>query len=150
MIDFIGLFQISFFSAFVSCGLAILRNTKFPILKYIYLCAFFTAFIFNGLNSITDTFIAGFAAGLTAAVSVGLLHLKGKHSYLFIVIPVIYCIGPGGAMYKLFLMLFNRRFSGIVPQLIYILKDAIGIWFGVVSGTRIINIMTQKDVQIIS
>ncbi len=141
----INLLQISFFSAFVSCGLAVLRNTKFGLMPYIYFCAFITAFVFNGLNSIIDTVVAGIAGGFAAAVLVGIFHRKGIHGYLFIIIPVIYCIGPGGAMYRMFLADFTLEFSTAFTQLIYIFKDAVGIWIGILAGTNFMNVLTKKE-----
>ncbi len=144
-----NLLQIAFFSAFVSCGLAVLRNTKFSLLPYVYICAFITAFVFNGLNGVTDTFFAGMAAGLVAAVMVGVFHRSGKHSYLFIVVPVIYCIGPGGAMCKTFQAIFTGRVSGAIPQLIFIFKDAFGIWLGIVLGTALMNKISAKQAELV-
>ena len=41
----------------------------------------------------------------TAAVCVivRIFHAMGKHGYLFIIIPCIYCITPGSALYRMFL-----------------------------------------------
>lgn len=144
MMSVLVLLKISFYSAFVSSGLAVLRHTKFNVLPYIYLCAFCSSFVFNGLNGVTDTFIAGLAAGFAAAALVGISHRKGIHGYLFIVIPVIYCMGPGGAMYKFFLALFRKEFSVLGAQLIYILKDAFGLRCGIFLATAVMNKITGK------
>ncbi len=143
--NIINLFQVSFFSACVSCGLAVLRNTKYKLMPFIFTAAFCTAFTFNGLNGVVDTFIAGLFAGFVAAVVVGIFHRKGLHGYLFIVIPVIYCIGPGGAMYKIVLSLLDLQFETLLPQLTYIIKDAFGIRFGIIFGTKAMNIITKQE-----
>ena len=144
MINYINLIQVAFYSAFVSCGLAVLRSTKFNLLPYIYISAFCASFVFNGLNSVTDTFIAGIVAGFISAAMVGIFHRQGKHGYLFIIIPVIYCMGPGSAMYKSILYIMQADFNGAVAQLIYTAKDAFGIWSGILIGTEFMNRITGK------
>lgn len=140
----INLIQIAFFSACVSCGLAVLRNTKLNILLFVFSSAFCAAFVFNFVNGMGYTFLAGVLGGFISAVMVGISHRKGIHSYLFIVIPVIYCMGPGGALYKFFFDIINFQRQTILVQLVYILKDAFGLWTGIMVGTRLMNIVSSK------
>ena len=139
-----NLIQIAFFSACVSCGLAVMRNTKLNLLVFVFPFAFCAAFAFNFINAMGHTFLAGVRGGFIAAVLTGISHRKGLHSYLFIVIPVIYCMGPGGAMYKLFLGIYNFQWNTVVAQLIYILQDAFGLWSGIILGTRLMNLICRK------
>lgn len=138
-----NLFQTVFFSACVSCGLAVLRNVKFNVLPYIFVSASAGSLTFNVINNMGYTFAAGLLAGIVAAICVGVFHRKGLHSYLFIMIPVIYCIGPGGALYKLFFTAFNGDWVAVNTNLVFILKDAIGIWFGILLGTELMNRMCK-------
>ncbi len=140
----LDMLQIAFFSACVSCGLAVLRNTKVNLLPYIFIPAFCASYVFNTLNGMGYTFTAGLLAGLIASVLVGIFHRRGVHSYLFIIIPVIYCMGPGGAMYKLFLAALNADWQLVNSQLIYTLKDAVGIWWGIMAGTELMNRLSPK------
>ena len=140
-----NLFQIAFYCGFLSCGLAVLRHTKLNLLLYIYPAAFCSAFVFNFINSFGWSFVAGIAGGLTAAIFIGITHRKGLHGYLFIVIPVIYCIGPGAALYKLFLGLLNAQWGIVATQAYYAVRVAVGIWIGILAGTRAMNTLCKKQ-----
>lgn len=133
------LIKIAFFSACVSSGLSIMRNTNLKKLRFVFSYAFCTAFVFNFVKGLGYTFIAAILGGFVAAVLTGLSHRKGMHSYLFIVIPVIYCIGPGGALYKMFFGMLNFNWSVAVSEALFVLKDGFGIWWGIVLGTKLMN-----------
>ncbi|MBQ8604317.1 MAG: hypothetical protein IJ410_05715 [Oscillospiraceae bacterium] len=140
----VNLLKIAFYCGFLSCGLAVLRHTKLQLLLYIYPAAFCTAFVFSFINNAGYSFVAGLAGGFTAAVIIGISHRLGRHGYLFIVIPVIYCIGPGGSLYKLFLAMFNCQWSVMVRQRLSVIKVAVGIWWGILAGTATMNKITGK------
>ena len=136
--------KIAFYCGFLSCGIAILRDAKLHLMLYIYPAAFVTAFLFNYLHLSGYTFLAGITGGFTAAVLMGITHRMGKHGYLFIVIPVIYCIGPGASLYKMLLGRMLSEWQFAFYHFFYVIKVALGIWWGILAGTVFMNLINVK------
>ncbi|MBR5521204.1 MAG: hypothetical protein IKU54_04330 [Oscillospiraceae bacterium] len=136
--------KIAFYCGFLSAGIAILRGAKIKLVTYIYPAAFCVAFVFNYLHLSGHTLVAGISGGFLAAVLMGISHRMGKHGYLFIVIPVIYCIGPGASFYKVFLGLMTQDWPLVSYHFTYMLKVAFGITGGIFAGTSVMNKITGK------
>lgn len=124
MLDLMEFLRNSFFSGAFCCGLGILRGTKIKILPTIYFCGFVCASIFYVLNSFSLPFLGSFMAAATVSVLVCMRGYNKNH--LLIIIPSIYCISPGGAMYKMFFALFNLDWTTFCWQFAYIIKVAVG------------------------
>ncbi|MEG2192726.1 MAG: hypothetical protein RRX95_05550, partial [Oscillospiraceae bacterium] len=119
MLDCLTVIRVAFFSGFVSCGLAILRGTKLEILSTVYMGGFFCGGIFYVINSLGFPLLAGFSCTAAVCLIVRYFHNKEKHGYLFLIIPCIYCITPGSALYRLFLDLLRGDWQGADSQLVY-------------------------------
>ena len=84
----------------------------------------------------------------TAAVCVivRIFHAMGKHGYLFIIIPCIYCITPGSALYRMFLAFFHFEWADFIFQLFCSAKVCLGCWLAMVAVTHIRDFIIKSKV----
>lgn len=146
MPDLFVVFRVAFFSGFVSCGLAVLRGTRFHAFPTIYTAAFFCGGIFYYFNRLGLPFTGGFMATAVVCIIVRIFHAMGRHGYLFIIIPCIYCITPGSALYRMFLAFFHLNWPEFIFQLSYSAKVCLGCWLAMVLVTRMGDLLIKTKV----
>lgn len=144
MPDILTILRVALFSGLTSCGLAILRGTKLKLLSTVYLGGFFCGGIFYIINTMGYPFAAGFACTSVVCLIVRYYHHKEKHGYLFLIIPCIYCITPGAALYRLFFDLLNKNWIGANDQLVYTAKVILGCWLAMLAVTEITDNLIGK------
>lgn len=150
MLTIITILQVAFFSGVVCCGLAVLRQTKLTMVSACFVAGCFCGGIFFVINTGYHLpFTAAFCATAIACVIIRFFSHFRNHEYLFVVIPSIYCITPGGALYKSIIAVLQLDFAAFETQFVYILKVAIGCWMAILVVTELMDkaLKTKADKQ---
>ena len=148
MPDIMIIIRNAFFAGFVCIGLAILRNVERKYLLRIYIrgsmcSAFFVLFNLSG-----HSFVGGFVGSLCACAIVYALVQKREINPLLIIIPSLYGITPGSALYNMFLGLLSGDIEIFKIQLIYIVYVTAGILIGMKSADVIRTASESKKSKI--
>lgn len=148
MAELIVVLRNSFFSGFVCIGLAILKNVAPKNLSVIYLRGFVCSAIFTSFNLYGFTLIGGFFAACAVSLILNTYGDKNTVPPIVLIIPALYCITPGGALYNMFLAMFTFEYQTVSLQLIYILQDVAGIWLGLMFVDEIFKKKRQKTTEL--
>ncbi|MEG1895663.1 MAG: hypothetical protein RR162_05430 [Oscillospiraceae bacterium] len=141
----VELIRTSFFSGVVCCGLATLKNASFRLLPSYFTAGFLCGSIFLFFcQTLKLEFLGAFAATITVCVIVKITLRCKSHDYLFIVLPTIYCITPGGALYRLFLYVCRQNWQLAFIELVYSSKVILGCLVAILVFEKICKLVSKR------
>ncbi|MEG2929180.1 MAG: hypothetical protein RR846_06475 [Oscillospiraceae bacterium] len=142
----VELLKISFFSGIVCCGLATLKNVSFRLLPSYFTAGFLCGAIFRFFCEMLNwELIGAFVATITVCFMVKRSLKCTSHDYLFIVLPTIYCITPGGSLYRLFLNVCQMNWHCAMTEFIYSSKIIFGCLLAILVFEKIYNKIFLKN-----